>query len=90
MYAGAGFFNMRDVGGRWLLALALVALPCPAAAQATGGPFGGLFGRTPPRTGQDVTLLEARTAIGGLYDGALPGDGGAVIPNEPTSASSKL
>jgi hypothetical protein len=61
-------------GGRLLsglLATALV-LPAPAAAQRAGGPFSGLFGRTPPRTGQEVTRVEIRGAIGGQHDSTIP------------------
>lgn len=55
-----------------LLAMTL-ALPAPAAAQRPAGPFAGLFGRTPPRTGQDATMVEARGTLGGQYDGILRG-----------------
>ena len=55
-----------------LLAMTL-ALPAPAAAQRPAGPFAGLFGRTPPRTGQEATMVEARGTVGGQYDGFLRG-----------------
>lgn len=67
---------------RGLFAVALLALPSAAAAQ-NPGPYGGLFGRTPPNTGQEVTRVEFRTTIGGQYDGLAPGSPSASDPNAP-------
>ena len=52
----------------------LVLAPSLAAAQGLAGPFGGLFGRTPERTGQEFTALEFRSAVGGQYDAAIADD----------------
>lgn len=49
----------------------VTALPVSAWAQNVGGPFGGLFGRTPPPTGFEVTALEFRTSVGGQFDDDL-------------------
>lgn len=59
----------------WIVVIVLVAaVPGSARAQGQGpgGPFGGLFGRTPPRTGFEITALDFRTAIGGQFDDDLP------------------
>jgi len=53
-----------------VIAAALLAPP-GAAAQSLAGPFGGLFGRTPERTGKEFTALEFRSAVGGQYDDAI-------------------
>lgn len=50
---------------------ALLLLPAAAFAQGSPGPFGGLFGRTPERTGQQFTALEFRNAWGAQWDDAL-------------------
>jgi hypothetical protein len=50
-----------------VVAVALM-VPATAAAQRGGGPFADLFGRTPPRTGQEITRVEVRGTIGGQYD----------------------
>ena len=42
----------------------VLLLPAAALAQATTGPFGGLFGRTPHRTGLDVKVFEIRGSSG--------------------------
>lgn len=49
----------------------LLLLPSAAFAQGNPGPFGGLFGRTPERTGRQFTALEFRTSVGGQYDDAV-------------------
>lgn len=69
-----------------MLAVALV-LPAAAAAQSQAGPFAGLFGRTPPRTGQEVTRVEARTGLSGLYDGVGPGRPSASHPSVPNGGA---
>lgn len=73
-------------GGRALSVLLVLALaPATAAAQRPGGPFGGLFGRTPPRTGQEVTRVEIRSSLAGEYDSTIPA--GVAGPNGlPTGA----
>ena len=75
-------FQVVVIGGRLaagLLAMTLL-LPAPAAAQRSGGgPFAGLFGRTPPRSGQEITRVEVRSSIGGQQDAVIPAD--AVGPN---------
>ena len=53
------------------LAVALM-LPASADAQRPGGPFSGLFGRTPPRTGQALTRVEVRSSIAGQHDSFIP------------------
>lgn len=73
------------IGGRLagvVLAVAL-GLPAAAAAQSQDGPFAGLFGRTPPRTGQEVTRVEGRGSLGGQYDGTLADGGAQSDSNEP-------
>lgn len=75
------------IGGRVAGVLLVVALllPVPAAAQRPGGPFSGLFGRTPPRTGQEITRVEVRSSLGGQYDSVIPA--GAIGPGGiPTGA----
>lgn len=53
---------------------ALLVIPAAATAQGNPGPFGGLFGRTPDRVGQDYTVVEVRSSLGGFYDtSVLPG-----------------
>jgi len=49
----------------------LLLLPPAAFAQGNPGPFGGLFGRTPERTGSEYTALDFRNAYAGQYDDAL-------------------
>ena len=46
-------------------------LPAAAMAQTSPGPFGGLFGRTPERTGLNVSTIEIRSSVGGQYENAL-------------------
>jgi hypothetical protein len=50
---------------------ALLLLPAAATAQGNPGPFGGLFGRTPERTGVDFTAVEFRTGVAGQFDDAV-------------------
>ena len=40
----------------------LLLLPSTALAQGNPGPFGGLFGREPERTGRERTIFEIRTS----------------------------
>lgn len=49
----------------------LLLLPPAAFAQGTQGPFGGLFGREPHRTGTEFTVFELRGASGLQWDDAL-------------------
>jgi hypothetical protein len=46
-------------------------MPAAAVAQGDPGPFGGLFGRTPARTGNEFTAIDFRSAFAGQYDDAL-------------------
>jgi hypothetical protein len=50
---------------------ALLLLPAAAFAQGDPGPFDGLFGRTPARTGNEFTAIDFRSAFAGQYDDAL-------------------
>ena len=50
---------------------ALLLLPAAAFAQGDPGPFGGLFGRAPERTGNEFTAIDFRTAFAGQYDDAV-------------------
>lgn len=50
---------------------ALLLLPTAAFAQGDPGPFGGLFGRVPERTGTEFTVVEFRNAYAGQYDDAV-------------------
>ena len=50
---------------------ALLLLPAAAFAQGDPGPFGGLFGRTPERTGNEFTAIDFRSAFAAQYDDAL-------------------
>jgi hypothetical protein len=50
---------------------ALLLLPAAAFAQGDPGPFGGLFGRTPERTGNEFTAIDFRSAFAGQYDDAV-------------------
>ena len=71
---------------RTLLVLTALAWPAAAAAQSIAGPFGGLFGRTPERTGREFTALDFRSAVGAQYDDAILDD--ATPPNvAPVSGS---
>lgn len=77
----------RVIGGRavGVVLAAMLMLPAAAAAQRAGGPFSGLFGRTPPRTGHQITRVEVRGSIGGQYDSVIPAD--AIGPDGlPTGA----
>lgn len=49
----------------------LLMLPSAAFAQGNPGPFGGLFGRTPERTGREFTALDFRTSLAAQYDDTL-------------------
>ena len=53
-----------------LLLCVAVLLLSPAAAftQGNPGPFGGLFGRTPNRTGVDYKVFEIRGSGGGQWN----------------------
>lgn len=46
-------------------------IPAAAMAQGNPGPYGGLFGRTPNRAGQDHTTVEVRSTLGVMFDNAL-------------------
>ena len=59
---------------------ALVCLPAAAFAQGNPGPFGGLFGRTPERTGREFTAIDLRSTVAGQYDEALLVPEGEVNP----------
>ncbi len=59
---------------RCLITAVLLLAPSLAGAQGQANPFGGLFGRTPERTGQEFTALEFRTSVGGQYDAAIADD----------------
>jgi hypothetical protein len=50
---------------------ALLLLPTAAFAQGNPGPFGGLFGRTPERTGSEFTAIDFRNAFAAQYEDAL-------------------
>lgn len=50
---------------------ALLLLPAAAFAQGDPGPFGGLLGRTPERTGTEFTAIDFRSAFAAQYDNAL-------------------
>lgn len=52
----------------------LLLLPTAAFAQGNPGPFGGLFGRTPERTGKDYRVFELRAASTAQYEDALLDD----------------
>lgn len=54
-------------------ALALLCLPASGAAQSAG-PFGGLFGRTPERTGREFTGLDVRASLAAQVEDPLGGD----------------
>lgn len=54
---------------------AVLLAPSGAWAQGLAGPFGGLFGRTPERTGKEFTALDFRSALGAQYDDALLDEG---------------
>ena len=54
-----------------LVVAALLLLPTAAFAQGSQGPFAGLFGRTPERTGTVFTTLDFRASGGTQWDDAL-------------------
>jgi len=54
-----------------LCVAALLLMPATVLAQGNPGPFGGLFGRAPARVGEDQTLVEVRSSVGGQYDSAI-------------------
>lgn len=56
---------------RGLLFIVLLAAPSIAGAQGLAGPFGGLFGRVPERTGKEFTVVEFRSAAGAQHDDAI-------------------
>ena len=64
---------------------ALLLLPSAAFAQGDPGPFGGLFGRTPERTGNQFTAIEFRSAFSGVYEDAILVD--ESIPEEDVPRS---
>ena len=53
----------------WVAVLLLA--PAAAFAQGNPGPFGGLFGRTPHRTGLDYRVFEVRGTGGGQWNDFL-------------------
>lgn len=68
-----------------LCVAALLLLPSAAFAQGNPGPFGGLFGRTPERTGREFTAVELRTAVDGQYDDVVFADDVVPADNVPQS-----
>ncbi len=46
-------------------------MPAAAMAQGNPGPFGGLFGRSAARSGENRSIVEVRSSVGGQYDSAL-------------------
>ena len=54
-----------------LWAAVILLLPAASFAQGNPGPFGGLFGRTPQRTGVDYRVFEVRGSTGAQYNDAL-------------------
>ena len=58
---------------------AVLLLPTAAMAQGNPGPFGGLFGRAPARSGLDQTIVEIRSGIGAQYDTDLLAPEGSLI-----------
>lgn len=54
-----------------LCVAALLLLPSAAFAQGNPGPFGGLFGRVPERSGREYTALDFRSGGGAQRDDAL-------------------
>lgn len=63
---------------------ALLLLPSAAFAQGNPGPFGGLFGRTPERTGSEFTVFELRNSVAGQFESALLVDD--AVPDEDVPA----
>jgi len=55
------------------LAVATLA-PAAASAQQRGGPYAGLFGRTPDRTGKEFTAVQFRTTAGAQFGQTLQAD----------------
>src|SRR5215204_2057104 len=55
-------------------------------AQGNPGPFGGLFGRAPARVGEDQTLVEVRSSVGGQYDSAILAPEGAPAADTQSGA----
>lgn len=68
-----------------LFIAALLLLPAAAFAQGNPGPFGGLFGRTPERTGSEFTAIDFRSAFAGQYDDAVLVD--ESVPDEDVPRS---
>lgn len=69
---------------RSFLVVGLLLAPSIAVAQGLAGPFGGLFGRTPERTGREFTALEFRTATAAQYDDAILNE---ATPAAPTGGA---
>jgi len=67
---------------QYLVAAIVALVPVMASAQGSTGPFGGLFGRTPHRTGLDFTVFEVRGSSGILWNDLLsePDPGQPVPP----------
>ena len=57
---------------------AVLLVPTAAIAQGNPGPFGGLFGRAPARTGLEQTVVELRSGLGVQYDTDLLAPEGSV------------
>lgn len=55
----------------FLCVAALLLSPAAAFTQGNPGPFGGLFGRTPQRTGVDYRVFEIRGSTGAQFNDAL-------------------
>jgi hypothetical protein len=64
---------------------ALLLLPAAAFAQGNAGPFGGLFGRTPERIGQEFTAVEFRTGVAGQFEDAVFVDERIAVDTVPQS-----
>ncbi len=70
-----------------LCVAALLLLPPAAFAQGNPGPFGGLFGRTPERTGNAFTAIEFRNSYAGQYDDAVLADDLIPVDEVPKSGA---
>lgn len=69
-----------------LCVIFVLLLPPPVFAQGTG-PFGGLFGRRPERTGRTFTGLDFRTSAGGQYEDAVLLDEETPLEERPPSGT---
>jgi hypothetical protein len=56
---------------RLLFSAVLLMVPALSFAQSNPGPFGGLFGRTPPRTGTNSEIFEIRGSGGWQWNDVL-------------------